>query len=52
MSNPGTFSRSNVNPSVNPSSSNNNVPFDNFDIHKQNNQNLNDNIIDYYLINY
>ena len=46
MSNPGTFSRSNVNPSVNPSSSNNNVPFDNFDIHKQNNQNLNDNIID------
>jgi hypothetical protein len=46
MSNTGTFSRSNVNPSVNPSSSNNNVPFDNFDIHKQNNQNLNDNIID------
>ena len=46
MSYPGTISISNANPSVNPSSSNNNTILDNFDIQKGNIQNLNNNIID------
>ena len=46
MSYPGTLSRSNANPSVNPSSSNNITPLENYDIQKENNHNINNNIID------